>query len=344
MSEAFRPAALLRNPHLQSYLASSSLRRWLIKRRSPAVLGQAKEVLLDCGDGVRLQGRHSAQPEAVNAPGLVVLLHGWEGSADSTYVLDAADRLLLAGFDVFRLNFRDHGDTHHLNAGIFHSCLIDEVVAAVARVGNTLARGPLLLAGFSLGGNFALRVARRAVDHGIALAHTVAVSPVISPAAGLKAIEDAGLWYQFYFMRKWRRSLRAKQAQYPDLYDVALWQQQTGLRELTKRLVESLTDFSNVDDYLDEYSIVGDRLAGMTVPATIVTAADDPVIPEADFHQLKLAPQTELLIQPHGGHCGFVDQFGGSSWIAAYLVNRFKQAISDTRQAHGSDPGETTQC
>ena len=106
MSEMFRPAPLLRNPHLQSYLASSNLRRRLIKRRSPAVLGQAKEIVLDCGDGVRLQGWHSAQPGEVRTPGLVVLLHGWEGSADSTYVLDAANRLLLAGFDVFRLNFR----------------------------------------------------------------------------------------------------------------------------------------------------------------------------------------------------------------------------------------------
>ena len=274
----------------------------------------------------------------------MVLLHGWEGSANSTYVLDAADRLLVAGFDVFRLNFRDHGDTHHLNAGIFHSCRIDEVVAAVAQIEKTVARGPLLLAGFSLGGNFALRIACRAGDSGIKLRHVVAVSPVISPAAGIKAIEDAGLWYQYYFLRKWRRSLRAKQTHYPHLYDAALWQQQAGLRELTKRLVESLTDFSSVEDYLDGYSIVGDHLSAMAVPATIVTSADDPVIPEADFHQLKLAPQTELLIQPHGGHCGFVDKFAGSSWISAYLARRFTRAIKDLGQVHGITPGETVQC
>ena len=330
MTEAFRPGALLRNPHLQSFLASSHWRRRLIKRRNPAVFNQATEVLLDCGDGVRLQGWHSAQTRGPSKPGLVVLLHGWEGSTNSTYLLDAASGLFAAGFDVFRLNFRDHGDTHHLNEGIFHSCLIAEVIAAVAKIGLTLARGPLLLAGFSLGGNFALRVARQAAKDDLELTHTVAVSPVISPAAGLKAIEDAGLWYQSYFMRKWRRSLRTKQSLFPNLYDAELWQQQSGLRELTKRLVESLTDFSTVDDYLDGYSIVGDRLTELATPATIVTSADDPVIPVADFHQLKLAPQTELLIQPHGGHCGFVENFWGSSWISAYLVRRFKQAICES--------------
>jgi predicted alpha/beta-fold hydrolase len=327
LADVFCPPVLLRNRHLQSYLASSSLRRRLIKRHNPAVLDQATEVLLDCGDGVRLQGWHSAQASHSKAPGLAVLLHGWGGSADSTYLLDAAERLFAAGFDVFRLNFRDHGDTHHLNTGIFHSCLIDEAVAAVAQIETTLARGPLLLAGFSLGGNFALRIARRASDSGVALAHTVAVSPIISPAAGLKAIEDAGLWYQSYFMRKWRRSLRAKQALFPDLYDGALWQPKAGIRELTNCLVESLTDFSTIDDYFDGYSIVGDRLAEMAAPASIVTSADDPVIPVVDFHQLKLAPQTELLIQPYGGHCGFVDKVGGPSWISIFLARRFMQAI-----------------
>jgi predicted alpha/beta-fold hydrolase len=343
MIEAFQPSRWLRNRHLQSFLASSGLRRRLLKRRSPAALDNATSVLLDCGQGVRLQGWHSVQQSEAPAAGVVVLFHGWEGSADSTYLVDASNELLGAGFDVFRLNFRDHGDTHHLNKGVFHSCLIDEVVAAVAQLGQKLGGGPMFLAGFSLGGNFALRVANRARESGTALEHTVAVSPVISPAAGLKAIEEAGLWYQAYFMRKWRRSLHRKHSLFPDRYDAALWQQQTGLRELTRRLVESLTDFDTVEDYLDGYSIVGDRLAEMPVPVTIVTSADDPVIPEADFHRLKLAPQTELVIHPHGGHCGFVDSFGGSSWIATYLVRRFKQAARD-RSASSATSGETIAC
>ena len=36
-----------------------------------------------------------------------------------------------ADYDVARLNLRDHGDSHHLNDEIFHSCRIAEVVGAV---------------------------------------------------------------------------------------------------------------------------------------------------------------------------------------------------------------------
>ena len=35
------------------------------------------------------------------------------------------------GFDVVRLNLRDHGETHHLNRDLFHSCRLPEVVGAV---------------------------------------------------------------------------------------------------------------------------------------------------------------------------------------------------------------------
>ena len=60
-----------------------------------------------------------------------MLLHGWEGSADSTYLLSLAQSLFAAGFEVVRLNLRDHGATHHLNRELFHSCRLPEVVGAV---------------------------------------------------------------------------------------------------------------------------------------------------------------------------------------------------------------------
>jgi hypothetical protein len=45
----------------------------------------------------------------------------------------------------------------------------------------------------------------------------------------------------------------------------------------------------------------------MPIGAHILTAADDPVIPLADFHALQLPPQVTLDVATHGGHCGFLD-------------------------------------
>lgn len=324
----FRPPRTLRNPHVQSVLASSFLRRWL-RRRSRAVLDRsAAEHILDCGHGVRLQGFHSRQSVAAKTRALVVLLHGWEGSAQSTYMGHTAARLLGEGCDVFRLNFRDHGNTHHLNRELFHSCRIDEVVGAVAEVARRFGERPLVIGGFSLGGNFALRVALRAPAAGIPLAWAFAVCPAISPQATLTAIEDSPWFYEHYFLRKWRNSLKRKQALFPDLELFSRDEMNGNLRALTRDLVRRHTDFGSLENYLDGYAIGGDTLRALAIPATILTAADDPVIPIADFRGLTLAPTTELVVAEHGGHCGFIRDWGLTSWAEDFLVERLLRIAS----------------
>jgi len=327
MTEAreFRPARGLRNPHVQSVLASSFVRRWLRRRSRRALEQAAVEHILDCGHGVRLQGFHSRQTLLAKPRALVVLLHGWEGSAQSTYMGHTASRLLAEGCDVFRLNFRDHGDTHHLNRELFHSCRIDEVVGAVAEVARRFGERPLLIGGFSLGGNFALRVGLRAPAAGIPLRWVFAVCPAISPRATLGAIEDSPWFYEHYFLRKWRGSLKRKQALFPQVELFSKREMNGRLRELTRDLVLRHTDFGTLENYLDGYSIAGETLSALAIPATILTAADDPVIPVADFRGLKLAPGTELSIADHGGHCGFIRDWRLGSWAEDFIVERLRR-------------------
>lgn len=326
-TDAFDPPALLRNTHVQSLLSSSVLRRIAFRRRGSALEHASVEHILNCGGGVRLQGFYSAQTRRPSARALVVLLHGWEGSAQSNYILHTGARLLDEGCDVFRLNFRDHGGTQHLNGDLFHSCRIDEVVGAVAEVARLFGARVLIVGGFSLGGNFALRVALRAPAASLALAWTFAVCPVISPHASLASIEAAPWFYEFYFMHKWRASLRRKQALFPQRELFTRAELRGGLRGLTRNLVLRHTSFGTLENYLDGYSIAGDRLAGLSVPATILAAQDDPVIPIADFASLELAPATELTIVPHGGHCGFIRNFALHSWAEDFILARMQQRL-----------------
>ena len=126
----FKPPLSLRSGHLQSLLGSSGLRRRAVLKRAAALQTASEVWTLDGGDDIRLQGLYASQPR--KSKGLAVLLHGWEGNVDSNYMLGTGARIFAEGFDVFRLNFRDHGDTHHLNHEIFHSCRLDEVVNALA--------------------------------------------------------------------------------------------------------------------------------------------------------------------------------------------------------------------
>ena len=90
--DGFRPPPGLRSRHTQSLLSSSPLRRWIVQRRAAALRAAERAWVLDGGDGVRLEGFHSAQPGG-DSRGLVVLLHGWEGSVNSNYILANGARL-----------------------------------------------------------------------------------------------------------------------------------------------------------------------------------------------------------------------------------------------------------
>jgi len=199
----------------QTILASQKFR----KSGVHAMENCAQEQLLTCDDGeggsAVLMGQYS---KAENARGIMILLHGWEGSQDSTYVMSHARFLFDRGMSIFRLNYRDHGPTHHLNEGIFNSTLFSEVFDAVRQIAER-ERVPASVIGFSLGGNFALRIARHLKAAPIAnLSHIFSVSPVIDPVPAAPMV-DVNPLIRRYFVKKWTTSLAKKQACFPHLYD-----------------------------------------------------------------------------------------------------------------------------
>jgi len=315
------PPRWLRNPHLQSMLSSSRMRmqRGLVLLAATGAL--TEELILDGGEGVRLQGWHS-RIEGREPVGMALLLHGWEGSSESSYMRMTAARMLEAGYDVVRLNFRDHGNTHHLNPGIFHSNRIDEVVHAAGDIAQRWPQLPLVAAGYSLGGNFVLRLALRAPAAGVPLQHVAAVCPVLDPGLTMENIENGPAMYDWYFRRKWAGSLRRKRDLFPELSD---WDDRVlklDIRALTAWLVEHHTEFGTLQAYFDGYSIAGDRLAGLEVPADILMAQDDPVIPYATFHGWRLPAHARLEIAPWGGHCGFLENWRGDGFSERWVAQR----------------------
>lgn len=330
----FCPPRLLRSGHIQTMLSSSGVRRRLLPKSARSVLEGAEPVMVDGGAGVRLSGAYTTQKSRVPSRGLAVLFHGWEGSLDSTYVLQTGSALLAEGWDVFRLNFRDHGNSHSLNEALFHSCRLDEVAHALGDIARRWPSATMALAGFSLGGNFALRAAMSAPQAGIPLDYVLAVCPIIDPAEGLFSLEKQAPWfYQAYFMRKWRHSLLAKQAAFPEHPYFELAELKQNLRGLTEALVLRHTDFVSLEAYLDGYSVAGEKLEAMQIPATILTSRDDPVIPVRAFEQLRPPSNVELDIARYGGHCGFIRGWDMSSFSDEYIVARFN-AVADKSPSH----------
>ncbi|MCW7459834.1 alpha/beta fold hydrolase [Leptospira bandrabouensis] len=308
----FKPLPIFSGPLVQSFLASFKSKS--DKRYAHSIAGEWRSV--KAKDGTTLLARIH---EVTEPKGLVILIHGWEGSIHSSYIVRTTRFFLKKGFSVYRLNLRDHGDTHHLNEGIFNGSLLLETYEAVqALVKNFWSKGPVYLAGFSLGGNFVLRMAARhslskPADQIPGLKHCFAFSPALDPkSATIKMDEHPFL--RKYFLNSWKSSLIKKANLFPHLYSFHDLDDYHSVMHLTAKMVKDSSQFSSVDEYFNSYTLNDLFFKSVKIPTTILTSMDDPVIPWKEFAEIPPSSYLEVVIESKGGHCGFIEDLNRSSY------------------------------
>ena len=321
-SNLFKPPRHLRNAHLQTVLNSQGPRRLRARRILQAL--SSETLILQAEDGTRLLAELDHAQNSRSA--LVILLHGWEGSSRSAYLVTTAASLLARGFDVLRVNLRDHGDSHHLNRELFNSTRSPEVASALQGFVETRAYERVFLAGFSLGASFALRIA---ADAGLQLGldACIAVCPPTDPARAMDALNQGFFVYERYFFKRWHESLQRKLECFPELDFAAELAASKSLDDLNRLFIPRHTIYSEVDDYFAAYALVGDRLSCMAMPAYLIAAADDPIIPVDDL--ARIGPNENLHIETHryGGHCGFLENLSARSWVEHRILELVEQGI-----------------
>ena len=301
--DEFAPLGWLRGGHRMT------LYTWARERRFPE-LPAATARLFDVEPRTRVLA-HCHWQDTPQAHPTLVALHGLEGMSASHYMLGMADKAFRRGFNVIRLNQRNCGGTEHLSEGLYHSGLTADVGAVVRELAEVDGLPSITVAGYSLGGNLALRLAGMFGEQAPAWLRAVcAVSPTLELGACMDAIERIrNRLYEWYFMRSLRQRIRLKAQEHPERYDVkGLWRLWS-IRAFDDRFTAPHYGFKNAADYY--YRAASMRVADqIRVPALIITAEDDPFIPVAPFRDPAVAdnPHITLCITPHGGHCGFIER------------------------------------
>jgi uncharacterized protein len=319
-SQPFTPHRMVRAAHVQTLLSTYRPRGLMTNLPEQPLLLDAgvDQTGWDTNHPVRLHGYFTPSGQPGEPRGLVLVLHGWEGHSHSVYNLLTTDTLNRAGYAVFRLNVRDHGpglhlDPYALNRGFFMGTLFDEIANATQHIAELAGEQPFYIVGASMGGNLALRLAIRHRQQPFHQLHKViAFNPAISPKQCVRVL-DAQPPYRRYFRTRWLRSLRAKQQHFPALYNFAPLEKIWLIHNMTEWVLEHYGShfgpFNSADEYYQAYSVLGDAFQDLTVPTTIITAANDRVVPVADFYELTPHPLLSLQIHANGGHVGYVDLF-----------------------------------
>src|SRR5881409_2869029 len=213
--DVFEPRASLRNAHRMTLYSWGNPRHF---PRLPAPtrryfdVAPATRVVADCH-------WHERPWEHVT----LVALHGLNGSSEAHYMRGLAAKGFARGMNVVRLNQRNCGDTEHLAAGLFHSGLTADAAHVVHEL-TTIDRLPsIAVAGYSLGGNLALKLAG---EYGAfapaALVGVAAVSPIIEIELCTRALERReNFLYEWNFVKDLKRRIRRKNECDPGRYDLS---------------------------------------------------------------------------------------------------------------------------
>lgn len=323
----FEPIRPIRNGFVQTLLTitKTDIPAWLYRSGVPFLLDAGPDETGEDEDGVRLLGYYNPPAGGEIAKAAVVLLHGWEGCSHSSYNLVCAAQLMNAGYHVLRLNLRDHGPGYHvhpqsLNPGVFLGTLLSETVAAISRFAEMVEPLPLYVVGFSMGGNFAMRVAMRQSAMRIANLHkAVAVNPALNPFWSTLNI-DRNPALRRYFRRPWLQQLRGKQRFFPERYDFGPLEDMASLIDMTTWLVRYLGRFADAEEYFYAYSVLGNATRNLAVPTLVITSFDDMVVPVADFYGLAPSPHLKIDVHSFGGHVGYMDGLPPQHQISSLVL------------------------
>jgi predicted alpha/beta-fold hydrolase len=320
-----------RNPHLAT-IAGNFWSRPNVEQRWPveAVVHRTEpevQVLV-----------HSQNPSA-EPRGEILIVHGLEGSSLSGYARSMAYAALDRGYSAGRFNLRGCGGTEHLAITSYHGGQTSDVLA-VLRQRREVTGQALFLAGFSLGGNIALKLAGELGDSARDLLSGVcSVSAPIDLASCADALtRPQNFIYQNRFLARLKDRIRRRHLQAPELYTLEYLPKIRTIIDFDNSYTARLFGFGTAANYFRTQSS-NQFLERIRIPALLVQSQDDPLIPFSIYDHPAFAanPHLRLIAPAHGGHVGFIARHRPRFWVDE-LVLDWVEEISNSLTANKPSP------
>jgi uncharacterized protein len=318
---------------------------WARPRQFPR-LPPPDDRYFDVASKTRVLAHCHWQPDRADHP-VLIALHGLEGSSSAHYMRGLADKGFEAGFNVVLLNQRNCGGTEPICAGLYHSGLTHDADVVLRELSDRDGIQAAVVAGYSLGGNLALKLAGDYADTPPSILKGIcAVSPVAELSACVRSLERRpNIIYQWNFVRGLKARMRRKDRCEPGTYPVDRLSGVRSVRAFDEIYTAPHFGFRDAEDYYHRASAmrVIDRVR---VPALIIAAADDPFVPVEIFKNTVLGsnPNIRLIVPAHGGHCGFLEDAldGYDGYWAERTIVEFASGIVRPTSGHASRQPATT--
>ena len=324
---------------------TQTLYAWARRRHFPR-LPAPSERYFDVAPDTRVLAHCHWHTDAASRP-TFILMHGLEGSSQAHYMAGISDKAWAAGWNVVRLNQRNCGGTEHLSKGLYHSGLTQDPLFVMRELIERDGLRAIAIAGYSLGGNLALKLAGELGETPPPeLKAVCAVSPTIDLAGCVDALERrSNIAYQFNFVRNLKARMRRKAAAHPALFSLDALRRVWTVRQFDEAYTAPHHGFRDASDYYHRASAM--RVIGqIRVPALIITSEDDPFVPVDPFRDPAVTgnPNITVMITPHGGHCAYLErgdaEYDGY-WVEREIVRFAAAQAAPSASARTQDPSLT---
>jgi predicted alpha/beta-fold hydrolase len=250
-------------------------------------------------------------PTRPGQPGVVVL-HGLEARAESTYMRGLLAAIQAAGWNGVAVSFPSCGPSAERQRGLYHAGKTDDLAAILDRARSHWHTDVLGAIGVSLGGNVLLKylgetgqAARLAAGVTISVPYDLAVC-----AARLDAPGALRWLYRERFLRSLRRKARRVAARpasplggltHGDIARIRTF------ADFDERVTAPLFGFADARAYWRQCSSLA-FLPDIARPTLLVSARDDPFVDPDCLPMAAVAanPALQLWLSEQGGHVGFV--------------------------------------
>jgi predicted alpha/beta-fold hydrolase len=277
-------------------------------------------------------------PAPADAPH-VLMLHGLEGSSQAAYVRRLSVLAAERGWGAVALNFRSCSGELNRLARSYNAGDTGDAAFVVKRLRSQL-NGPLLAAGYSLGGSV---LAGLLAELGDAAPLTAAalVSVPFDLDACAQRLDAAEAWsrlYRAWFLKTLLRKAWGKHRRHPGLLKASALLGVRTLRGYDDVVTAPLHGFADAAEYYARSSS-GPKLLRIRTPTLIVSSEDDPLAPAAMVpNAARSYPALQLALSPRGGHVGFVGGWIGRPryWADGQIVRFFEKRLAAVRApGHG---------
>lgn len=302
----FKPIRGLSSPHVQTII--STLFKWGGKE-PPSV-----PLFIPLEDGDSLYCMLSTPSLWRSSEKTVLLIHGLGGTHSSPYMVRMSRKCFQKGWRVLRINLRGNGQGNIDSQKPYHGGLSSDIFQAIQFLKNQAPASPIVLVGYSLGGNMALKLAAELeAEKSHLLSQLVAICPPIDLSQTVHALQNRkNQIYHRHYIKKLNivgnRWLGNKRVGSILEYDQAVTAAQWGYRDAF--------------DYYQQGSSCH-LLEKINHPCHIIFAEDDPFVDYREALKSPLNSKIHICLSKWGGHMGFLGWAGGGHgwhWMDGFLM------------------------